>query len=244
VLERVKTSTRHHAEVSSQSAGIDRLIAELQNEISAKEQRLNKIRRAQIDSDIENEQSQRMRDLVERTRDTMRLFLEQSTMRKIERLAGLVTESFRFLLRKKSLVERIEIDPRTFRISMIDKNGTVIPKERLSEGEKQIFAIAVLWGLGRASTRPLPTIIDTPMGRLDSVHRDYLIDRYFPNASHQVVILSTDTEVDQDFYERLSPAVARSYHLDYSESERFTTAKEGYFWKTGSETEETAGVVS
>jgi len=100
----------------------------------------------------------------------------------------------------------------------------------LSEGEKQVFAISVLWGLAQASPRPLPAIIDTPMARLDSQHRHHLINRYFPNASHQVIILSTDTEVDQDFYGALQPHITRAYHLDYDENEKVTTAREGYFW--------------
>jgi len=89
----------------------------------------------------------------------------------------------------------------------------------------------VLWGLAQASPRPLPAIIDTPMARLDSEHRNHLVDRYFPNASHQVVILSTDTEVDQRFYEALESKLARAYHLNYDETNKVTKADEGYFWQ-------------
>ena len=161
----------------------------------------------------------------------MQDFLRRATERKIDRLSGLITESFRFLLRKKSMVERILIDPATFGITLYDRAGGALSKERLSEGEKQIFAISVLWGLARASSRPLPAVIDTPMARLDAAHRRNLVERYFPNASHQVVILSTDTEVDRDYYEALQPHIARAYHLSYDEEERATVAEEGYFWK-------------
>lgn len=119
----------------------------------------------------------------------------------------------------------------SFAISLFDDNGQPIPKHRLSEGEKQVFAVSVLWGLAQSSPRPLPAIIDTPMARLDSEHRLHLIERYFPNASHQVIILSTDTEVDQDFYAKLQPHIARAYHLNYDESEKVTLAREGYFWQ-------------
>ena len=134
------------------------------------------------------------------------MFLQRVTERKIDRLSALITESFRFLLRKQTLVERILIDPATFAITLYDEAGQAIAKQRLSEGEKQIFAISVLWGLARASARPLPAVIDTPMARLDAAHRQHLVERYFPNASHQVIIFSTDTEVDRQYYQALQPA--------------------------------------
>jgi DNA sulfur modification protein DndD len=89
----------------------------------------------------------------------------------------------------------------------------------------------MLWGLARASGRTVPTIIDTPLGRLDSSHRGHLVQRYFPVASHQVILLSTDEEIDECHLERLKPYLSRSYRLEYDNSLRSTIPKEGYFWK-------------
>ena len=58
------------------------------------------------------------------------------------------------------------------------------------------------------------------MARLDAAHRRHLVERYFPNASHQVLILSTDTEVDRHYYQALQPHIARAYHLRYDEETR------------------------
>ena len=58
---------------------------------------------------------------------------------------------------------------------------------------------------------------DTPLARLDSDHRNLLIERYFPYASHQVLILSTGTEVDERYFEELRPKLAKVYHLDFKE---------------------------
>jgi DNA sulfur modification protein DndD len=69
------------------------------------------------------------------------------------------------------------------------------------------------------------------MARLDAAHGRHLVERYFPNASHQVVILSTDTEVDRHYYNALLPHIARAYHLCYDEEARATQAEEGYFWQ-------------
>ena len=172
-----------------------------------------------------------MARIAGKTRVVMQEFLARATERKIDRLSDLITESFRFLLRKQTMVERIHIDPSTFAITLYNEAGHALPKERLSEGEKQIFAISVLWGLARASAHPLPAIIDTPMARLDAAHRRHLVERYFPHASHQVLILSTDTEVDRHYYQALQPHIARAYHLCYDEDTRATHGEEGYFWQ-------------
>jgi hypothetical protein len=122
-------------------------------------------------AEFASEDRRRMIELAGRTRETMQEFLRRATARKIDRLAALITESFRFLLRKRTLVERVGIDPETFALTLYDRDGHALPRQRLSEGEKQLFAIAMLWGLARASARPLPAVIDTPMARLDATHR-------------------------------------------------------------------------
>ena len=72
-------------------------------------------------------------------------------------------------------------------------------------------------------------IVDTPLGRLDSIHREHLIDRYFPYASHQVVLLSTDEEIGDAHLDRLGDAVGRSYRLEFDDATGCTSVTEGYF---------------
>jgi DNA sulfur modification protein DndD len=227
LTERLKAATGRLA-VLGEEAG--RLEAELR-EAKARREACAKRLHAALEKQFEGEDAVRMAQLAGRTRTTMQEFLRQATARKIDRLSALITESFRFLLRKQTLVERILIDPATFAVTLYDAAGQALPRQRLSEGEKQIFAVAMLWGLAKAAARPLPAVIDTPMARLDAAHRQNLVERYFPNASHQVVIFSTDTEVDRYYYGMLQPAVARAYHLSYDDAGKATVGEEGYFWK-------------
>ena len=229
VAENLKQANSAAAIAGDRISRIDKDLASIDYELSILRRDYNRICREQIENDLATEESRRLAELSAKTQAIMQAFLERATNAKIDRLSSLVSESFRFLLRKKELVERIEIDPATFSITLFDSAGSSIPKSRLSEGEKQIFAISILWGLARASSRPLPAIIDTPMARLDETHRSHLVERYFPNASHQVIILSTDTEIGEEYYESLAPNIARSYHLKYSESKRQTIVEEGYF---------------
>jgi DNA sulfur modification protein DndD len=45
-----------------------------------------------------------------------------------------------------------------------------------------------------------------------------------------VIIFSTDTEVDRQYYQALQPFLARAYHLTYDEQTLQTVGEEGYFW--------------
>jgi DNA sulfur modification protein DndD len=163
---------------------------------------------------------------------TLKLFQEKLTLKKLNKLENEVTECFRYLLHKSDLVHRVVIDTKTFCLSLYDPHGLTVPKHRLSAGEKQLLAIAFLWGLARVSGRHLPVAIDTPLGRLDSSHRHNLLERYFPSASHQVILLSTDTEIGENEVKNLrqNDAIAIEYLLKYDGAQRQTTVQKGYFW--------------
>jgi DNA sulfur modification protein DndD len=133
-------------------------------------------------------------------------------------------------LMHKEVYHGVVIDPDTFAVTLYDAQNHPIPKQQLSAGEKQIYAIAILWALARTSGRPLPFIVDTPLGRLDSDHRLNLVQNFFPVASHQVIAFSTDTEIDQKYFEDLSENICKSYKLHYDKEEGRTEIVSGYFW--------------
>jgi DNA sulfur modification protein DndD len=166
-----------------------------------------------------------------KVRSTLDQFRTTVIRKHAARIERLMLESFNELLRKSSLITELKIDPDTFSIRLTGTDGRDLPFERLSAGERQLLATSLLWGLARASGRPLPTIIDTPLGRLDSSHRRHLVDRYFPVASHQVILLSTDEEIDQASLERLRPYIGRTYHLEFDDKLRSTRIRPGYFWE-------------
>jgi DNA sulfur modification protein DndD len=167
-----------------------------------------------------------------KAQQTLRVFQEQLLLRKLNQLESKITECFVYLLHKSNLVHRIAIESHSFKLSLYDHEGKEIPKNRLSAGEKQLLATAFLWGLARVSGRELPVAIDTPLGRLDSEHRANLVDRYFPSASHQVILLSTDTEIGQKEVSHLRQqgSIAHEYLLKQDSSTNCTTIQQGYFW--------------
>jgi len=175
--------------------------------------------------------SQRKLRLMAKTQQILKRYQEALKQKKVAQLEDALVRCWQQLLQKPGFVERVRIHPETFEVLLYNENGHAISKEQLSSGEKQIYAIAVLWALAQISGRPLPIIADTPLGRLDSDHRDHLVKRYFPFASHQVLILSTDTELDKDYYQMLKPSISHAYHLEFDNKAQATHVKQGYFWK-------------
>ena len=161
-IRRLQETTKELAVLEDRAKRLDEEIGTLQSQRNDLQQKLLARKREDVERELADEQAARMVKLTIRTQDTMRQFLSRATAAKIDRLSQRVTESFRFLLRKKTLVHQVQIDAATFAIHLFDNAGQAIPKHRLSEGEKQVFAI---WGSGQASPRPLPAIIDTPMAR-------------------------------------------------------------------------------
>ena len=155
--------------------------------------------------------------------------------KKVMELQDTVTKCFNVLCRKKDSLRRVVIDPKDFSVTLLDKQGRPLPKSQLSAGEKQIYAVSMLWALGKISGRPLPIMIDTPLGRLDSDHRKLLVNEYFPAASHQVIILSTDTEIDQTYFSELKRAVTQAYSLEFDPAEYSTKISKGYWWSGNDE---------
>lgn len=179
----------------------------------------------------ESQEEERLTGLAQNAKDVLKEFSTRARIEKLKELESQFYTSFNGLARKKDRNLSIQIDPNTFEVVLIDDEGVILRKEELSAGEKQIFAISILEALARTSGRSLPVVIDTPLGRLDSVHRKKLVENYFPKTSHQVIILSTDTEIDYAFYEGLQGSISHSYHLVYNPETRSTQAEEGYFWR-------------
>ncbi len=149
--------------------------------------------------------------------------------RKTGTLGVTITECYKKLANKKNMIQKIIVDSETLDLQYLDEKGFEVTKESLSAGEKQLMVIAILWALALCSKKKLPVIIDTPLSRLDSQHRSSIISTYFPNASDQTIILSTDTEIDNNYYEMMKESVGDEFILEYSEETKSTTVKKGYF---------------
>lgn len=144
-------------------------------------------------------------------------------------LASTMTECYKKLANKKRHIEHIELDDSTLDFAYFDYSGNIIPNSSLSAGERQLMVISLLWALAICSKKELPVIIDTPLSRMDSNHRVALITTYFPQASKQTIILSTDSEIDMHYYAIMKDNVGDEFTLVYDDVQKCSTIRRGYF---------------
>ena len=208
-------------------------IAEKQNLISTEKALIihkNIKMRELVTEKHKNKRKLRGTDIAEKVENVLEEYSQKLRESKLKLLQDYLLQGIQMLIHKDNFIEKVLIDKETFEVTLYRENDDEMLKSELSKGEQQMFATAVLWALAKTSGRPLPFIIDTPLARLDNEHRVSLIEKFFPIASHQVLIFSTDTEVDQNFYPKLQSYITRSYSMIYDSKKGKTTKRDGYFW--------------
>ncbi len=211
----------------NEKSHLEQEVAAFDNDIAEVERKIDKVNHT-IE---EKEKDTRKLSLTKKAEKALSTYKRELALRKVENFKNEFLIIFQDLHRKKDLIANITIDPGTFNITLYDSKNAVITKESLSAGEKEIYAIALLTALAKASGQNLPFIIDMPLGRLDSEHRDRIVERFFPYASHQLIVFSTNTEIEKKYFEVLKPNISHSYNLIYDQEYGDARVEEGFFWK-------------
>lgn len=224
LLNRRAAFTSRAAELKLTIEQTKRELERFEMERAALAAKVKKLQAEQIESTVEL----RAIDVADEVAEGLQRFKERVVRKHLARIEGLIVDSYAQLLRKKSLVSRVEIDPITLALQLFDYHGSPLRPESLSAGERQLLATSILWALAKSSGRALPVVIDTPLGRLDSTHREKLVENYFPNASMQVVLLSTDEEISADYLHSLEPYISRKYTITFDDEAGGSAIQPGY----------------
>jgi len=195
-------------------------------------------------AELSNIMTKMILERVDRASEALSLFGKRARSEYISKLEQAVLDSLTRLFRKDGFVERVSIDPDTCVLTLFEPmrriegedgvvdevtgGGHALDVDRLSAGERQLVAIAIVWGLVSCSAKLLPAIIDTPLGRLDGEHRKHLVQNYFPSASSQVILLSTDEEINTGYYQMLKGWVSREYELAFDKDRGSSFFINGY----------------
>lgn len=229
LLNEIKALQAKKTELETEISRCDNQIHSAQFEKEQIERQLNKVLLKIAANADTSDDNVRIIEYSTMTLDVMHEFVHRLQTQKVDILEKNITSCFRFLAQKQAIITSIIIDPETLDITLKDYNGGVLLKDQLSAGEKQMFAISILWGLALSSGYKLPVIIDTPMARLDSAHRSNFINKYLPNASSQVIVLSTDEEINGKYLDDIKSYVNKAYTIIYNDSEKYSTIEPGYF---------------
>lgn len=223
--KKIKELNQEKGEIRSELKNINKKLQSLRNE---KFQLTNKYTRKYKEFEKVGPIQKRI-DLLESLIKATEEFIEKVTISKAKQLKKEIEVILNQLFRKLDL-QTIEFDDKNFTLTIYNEYGDPIDLNSRSEGEKQLIALAMIWALTKVSGSNFPFVIDTPLARLDSIHRSNLVNHYFTKLSDQVIILSTDTEITSDFYQELKPFIEQEYILEFNPDENFTEIRKGYFF--------------
>jgi DNA sulfur modification protein DndD len=163
--------------------------------------------------------SERQLFLAERSKRVLDAYRDALLRQQTSALGDAVVAAFNRLCRKEHLLASTQISAEDFDVELLGASGQKLSLGDFSAGERQIYALALLWALRQVSGRQLPLVIDTPLARLDEIHRWRLFHSYFPIVSNQVILFATEAELSLDLVDRAAPYLARVYHLEFDRRE-------------------------
>lgn len=134
--------------------------------------------------------------MAEKSKLALHAYKDALTRQRIAALEEKFVECFNTICRKEHLLTGVTINPDNFSVKLQDADGEVLSVADLSAGERQLYALALLWALRQISGQKLPLAVDTPLARLDDVHPVCFINDYMPAVSHQLLLFATDAERD------------------------------------------------
>lgn len=198
-------------------------IARCENKLESLEREQSKLEsekkstEAKINSSVVDEQltlSESRKDMCERLIRCVDQSIERFYDTRKPALEEHVSNIFSRLTNNPGLYRGLKIG-RDFSIKVAHKDDTELPtyKYSPSAGASQIVATSMIGGLNKFATRDAPVVIDTPMGRLDPVHRKNLIN-YYSRMGKQIIILYQPSELDREEIQSIHDSIASEWEID------------------------------
>ncbi len=159
--------------------------------------------------------AERQVGLAERSKLVLAAYQDALIRQRVDQLEDALVVCFNTLCRKDHLLDEVRISPDDWHVELRGANGQVLNLAQFSAGERQLYALALLWALRQVSGRQLPLVIDTPFARLDEIHRQRLLHDYIPVVSDQVVLFATTAEMDARLLSEAEPYIAHMHRLRY-----------------------------
>ena len=196
-----------------QSRQLSEQIGTLNKELSVRKKQLSEIQKH-----IRVDKSDEAKDAIaERLIAELTTFLFELRAKRKFSLEKKIESGIDMLMHKTDFIHSVRIDLKNdiIEIELLDKSGETISKEKLSKGEQQLYATAILNALVEESGIEFPVFIDSPLQKFDSIHSHNIITKFYPNVSKQVVIFPLlGKELSEDEYNALLPNVNSVYIIE------------------------------
>ena len=117
------------------------------------------------------------------------------------------SEGFKLLSRKAKSVEDVKISATDYSpsIKMDGYDGNWLDRD-LSATEKQHIGLSMLYAICKLSRTALPVVVDTPVSRMDKEHKGWSVTKFYPQLSHQVIVLTTSDDLSDGLFDELKEA--------------------------------------
>ena len=132
-----------------------------------------------------------------------------------------INSKLNILLAEHGQIGRVKLS-KQFIMTYYNNHDEKIGRASISAGMKQLVATALLWALKEESGKRIPLVIDTPFARIDRRNRARLLESYYPNVGEQVIVLPTDSEIDDTQLMYLAPYIAKKYRIENIDGENAT----------------------
>lgn len=214
----------HIKEVRTRKAEVERMLSDLETtsrsmaetkgllmrDYSIKKKQLSEcVKLVKVD-DLDKE-----KDLIaERLIRELTIFLTQLKEKRKFSLETKIKNEIGILMHKDDFISDVSIDimDDIIEINLLDNEGKIINKDKLSKGEQQLYATSILKALVDESGISFPVFIDSPLQKFDSIHSKNIISKFYPSVSKQVVIFPLlGKELSTTEYEYLLPNVSKSF---------------------------------
>lgn len=216
----IKEIRMRKAEVDELLAQLDIQTRQLSEQIGTlnKDLKVLKKQLSEVAKHVRVDKADKEKDLIaERLIGELTTFLFELRAKRKFSLEKKIMAGIDVLMHKADFIHNVRIDLKDdiIEIELLDKAGEIISKEKLSKGEQQLYATAILNALVEESGIEFPVFIDSPLQKFDSIHSHNIITKFYPSVSKQVVIFPLlGKELSEEEYNALLPNVNRVYVIE------------------------------
>ncbi len=218
VEPRVKRLGEELEELTKQELALKKRVDDLQRDIAADQQRMGDDRATLArmkEQRRESEPEFAKSNAAERVAEILDELIEESYPRHRAGLQQEMTRAYLAMAHKRH-VKSISIEP-DLTVRLLSEKGRDLKELDNSAGEDQIFALSLIAAIAKVVNLNIPIIMDTPLARLDDLHRLRVLEYFTDRDAEQVILLSQPVEVFGPYLDKIRPRISTSFLIEHEE---------------------------